>query len=461
MKSSTQRGFLVPMFLLFAHCGDAGGASGSHASLQTRLSSSSAPATGAQEKFIGGAARSGGLESLSYFITSISICETLDTNGGSGFSRPTGCIDLYHHDIGALTYDTRGDWTPLGDIARRTTEGYVDLLSASSRNQLTGTTVLDHSHVRSYNFGLINWALPVKVKAKLSMNDGSLLYTHDGATVSEVTGVDSITTYYTKPSTALDQAPAEEAVVLLPNGGNWFKFQSPFVISAEDIDQRREFVLDLVFDPDGIVKGFTASQGGQGQISERAADGTHRHDITVPMLDLAPVPHRASEAVMRETYQGPMLVDGNAFDVRVELYYVDGDAAGTVYGVDVKSLVNASTTGVPLELSKVSYLDRADDGSLTFSSYSHTPIMTGMRRVSGDSGATHLGIACASHEAGMPANGSFALIAGHCPSPVIDVQLQLTGREPVTGSIATAVGGGPDAGQGPGDAGSDAGVGAP
>ena len=445
------------MFLLLAHCGDAGGASGNHASLQTRLSSSSAPQAGAQEKFIGGAARSGGLESLQYFITSITICETLDTNGGSGFSNPTGCIDLYHHDIGALTYDPRGDWSALGDIARHTTDGFVDLLSASSRNQLTGTTVLDHAHVRSYNFGMINWALPVKVKAKLSMNDGSWLYTHDGVSASELSGVDNLRQYFTKPSTPLDQAPAEEAVVLLPNGGNWFKFQNPFVISAEDIDQRREFVLDLVFDPDGIVKGFTASQG-QGQISERAAGGAHLHDITVPMLDLAPVPHRASEQVMRETYQGPMMVDGNAFDMRVELYYVDGNAAGTIYGVDVKSLVNASSTGMPLELSKVSYLDRADDGSLTFSSYAHTPIMTGMQRVSGDSGSTHIGVACASYDGVMPANGTFALITGHCPSPIIDVTLQLTAREPVLGSIATAVGGGPDAGPFADDAGPDAGV---
>jgi hypothetical protein len=299
--------------------------------------------------------------------------------------------------------------------------------------------------------------LPVKVKATLSMNDGSKLYTHDGVSTSEITGVDNLKQYYTKANTPLTEAPSEEAVVLLPNGGNWFKFQSPFVISAADIDQRREFVLDLVFDPDGIVKGFSESQG-QGQLSERAADGSHTHDITVPMLDLAPVPHRASEQVMRETYQGPMLVDGNSFDMRLELYYVDGDPTGTVFGVDVKSLVNASTSMVPLELSKVSYLDRAADGSLNFSSYSHTPIMTGLSRVMGSSGGTHIGVACATYGAAPPENGTFALISGHCPAPVIDVALQLTAREPVTGSVASAVGGGPDAGHPLDDGGVDAGT---
>ena len=123
----------------------------------------------------------------------------------------------------------------------------------------------------------------------------------------------------------------------------------------------------------------------------------------------------------------------------------------------MKSLVNAGTTGVPLELSKVSYLVRADDGSLSFSSYSHTPILTGLQRVSGDSGSTHIGVACASYGTAMPANGTFALLAGNCPSPIIDVALQLTAREPVTGSISTAVGGGPDAGSASADAGPDAG----
>ncbi|MDB4986316.1 MAG: hypothetical protein JWN04_1494 [Myxococcaceae bacterium] len=434
------------MFLLLTHCGDAGGASSHHASLQTRLSSSGlvASGAGAQPKFIGGAATRGGLESLKYLITSISICETLETSG-SGFRNPTGCIDLYHHDIGGLTYDPGGDYLALGDLARATTDGYVDLLSASSRDQLTGSTVLDHSHVRSYNFGLINWALPVKAKATLSMGDGSKLYTHDGHSRAETAGVDHMRFYYTEPTLPLDQAPSEEAVVLLPNGGNWFKFQSPFVITSDDIDQRREFVLDLVFDPDGIVKGFSGNFGG-GQISQRAADGSHLHDITVPMLDLAPVPHRASEQVMRETYQGPVHLDGNSFDMRLELYYVEGDTTGTVYGVDVKSLLNAESSAMPPEFQKTSYLERAVDGSLTFSSYSHTPIMTGLTRVTGGAGQTHIGLACLDSAHGPGADGTFALIVGSCPSALVDVALQLTAREPVAGSIATAVGGGPDAG---------------
>jgi hypothetical protein len=304
--------------------------------------------------------------------------------------------------------------------------------------------VLDHSAVRSYNYGLINWALPVKVKAEVTMSHGGSLYTHDGVSTSEIAGVDNLRQYYTAVSKPMDVGPAEEAVVLLPNGGNWFKFQSPFVISGADIDQQREFVLDLVFDPNGIIRGYDENAA-QGQLSQRDASGHTVHDITVPMLDLAPVPHRASEVVMRESYQGAVAVNDSFFDMRLELYYVEGDPSGTIYGVDIKALLNASSTYTPPELAKVSFLKQEADGTLTFSAFKNTPTMTGMRRVTGSSGSTHIGLACGTF-ADPGASGTAELVFQTCPSPVIDVELALTGRAPVEGSIMTAVGGGADAG---------------
>ena len=380
--------WLVPACLLLSHCSaDAGGG----ARIQTHLAALAVTptVTGASgEKFRGGAATAAGLESLKYYITGISICETLQTSG-SGFSNPQGCVSLYNRDIGALGYDLGGDWTPLGDIARGSDVGWVDLMSPSSRQQLAASTVLDHSAVRSYNYGLINWALPVKVKAEISMSHGGSLYTHDGVSTSEIAGVDNLRQYYTAVSKSMDVGPAEEAVVLLPNGGNWFKFQSPFVISAADIDSRREFVLDLVFDPNGIIRGYDENAA-SGQLSQR-------------------------------------------------------DASGAIYGVDIKALLNASSTYTPPELSKVSFLKREDDGTLTFSSFRNKPTMTGMRRVTGDSGSTHLSLACGTF-ADPEASGTAAFVFQTCPSPVIDVELALTGRAPVEGSIATAVGGGADSG---------------
>lgn len=455
MNQRTKLISALPLCLLLAHCGDSaaepkGGENG--ASIQTQLALAGVNGSDSAQKFRAGAATAGGLASLKYNISSISICESLEVQG-SAFNNPNGCLELYRHDEPALHYGLADDWTPLGNLARASDSGFVDLLSESSRAQLASATALTHDHVRSYNFGIITWALPIKVTATLSMNDGSSLYTHDGESTFETIGVDNFRSYFTRAATPLDRAPAEEAVVLLGNGGNWFKFQSPFVISAEDIDQRRAFVLDLVFNPDGIVKGFSDSTA-QGSLSQRDAAGNHLRDITVPMLDLAPVPHRASEQVMRESYQGRVSLDGNSFDLRIELYYVDGDAAGTVFGADVKSLVNADTRSVPPELAKVSFLDRADDGSLSFSAHKHIPTLTGLQRVSGDSGSTHVGLSCATHGDRAAAEGGAAIVVEHCPAPVIDVTLQLSGRTSVAGGVSSGVGEGPDAGP---DAGADAG----
>ena len=50
-------------------------------------------------------------------------------------------------------------------------------------------------------------------KATVALNDGSMIYTHDGNTSFEVIGVDGYRDYFTAPATPLDTAPAEEAVV--------------------------------------------------------------------------------------------------------------------------------------------------------------------------------------------------------------------------------------------------------
>ena len=120
--------------------------------------------------------------------------------------------------------------------------------------------------MRSYNYGIITWSLPIKVKATLPLGDGTFLYTHDGETLSETIGNDNFVRYYTKASSSLGVGPAEEAVVLLGNGGNWFKFQNPLTVTSADVEERRQWVLDLVFNPEGIVKGFAGDFIGSGNL---------------------------------------------------------------------------------------------------------------------------------------------------------------------------------------------------
>jgi hypothetical protein len=410
-----------------------------NAGIQMRVSSTTTPTGGGQNllAFAGGGAVRPGLESLEYFIRGVQICESMETNG-SGFNNPGGCLELYRGaDQTELNYGLTDDWTPLADAARATTTGFVDLLDPTSRESLNGRTVLENEHVHSYNYGIITWSLPIKVKATIPLFDGTFLYTHDGVTTYETVGVDNFRHYFTTPSTPMTSGPAEKAVVLLGNGGNWFKFQNPLTVTQADIDERRQWVLDLVFNPEGIVKGFAGEGAAAGSIQEMNESGSSIRAVTVPMLDLAPIPHRESEQVVRESYLASVQVGPHAFDLRLELYSIDGDPNQTIYGADVKSLVTAATTAVPPEMSKVSYVVAGANDSVTFQSYNQSPIISGFTRVSEEFGTTTASIKCATHGDLAGATGGAAIVVDNCPSPDIAVTFRLVGRTLLDGELPT------------------------
>jgi hypothetical protein len=421
--------------------GAAAGASGSsgetgQAGIEVRFAAPAASSGGLNRllAFAGGGAVRPGLESLEYYIFSVQICESLEASG-SGFSNPSGCLELYSGDRSAYNYDLEGDWTSLAEAARASNAGFVDLLNPTSRATLGGTTPLQTEHVRSYHYGIITWSLPIKVKATVPLGDGSFLYTHDGTTTFETIGADHYRDYFTAPNTTLDVPPAEKAVVILGNGGNWFKFQNPLTISQADIDEKRQWVLDLVFNPEGIVKGFSGDGSTRGNIRDRDEAGTHLRGINVPMLDLAPVPHRAAEAVVRESYLASMNLNGNAFEARIELYSVEGDPNQSVYGVDVKTLVTPASTAVPPDLAKISSLATGNDGALSFLSYGGTPVISGFHRVADEFGTTHASLLCATHTDRAGAAGGAAIVTDVCPSASIDVEFTLVGRRRLDGDI--------------------------
>lgn len=429
-----------------------GGSSGTpqYAGIQMRVATTATSSGGGQSllAFTGGGAVRPGLESLEYYVYSVAICESLQASG-SGFSNPAGCLELYSGDRSRLAYAPDSDWTSLADDARALDDGFINLLDASSRQQLERTTELRSEHVRSYNYGIITWSLPIKVKATLPLGDGTFLYTHDGETLSETVGNDNFVRYYTKASSSLGVGPAEEAVVLLGNGGNWFKFQSPLTVTSADVEERRQWVLDLVFNPEGIVKGFAGDFIGSGNLEERNEQGTAVRTLNVPMLDLAPIPHRQDQQVVRESYLASLNVGARAFDVRLELYSVEGDPNHTIYGVDVKTLVTAASTSVPPEIAKVSYVVAEDDG-LSFQSFKQSPLISGFSRVTEELGTTHALLSCATHDDREGAEGGAAIVLDSCPAASIDVTFRLIGRTLLDGELPNAL---PDADAGAYDGG--------
>jgi hypothetical protein len=293
------------------------------------------------------------------------------------------------------------------------------------------------------------------VKATIPLGDGSFLYTHDGTTTFNTIGADHFKHYYTAPATSLTTAPAEKAVVLLGNGGNWFKFQNPLTITQADIDQRRQWVLDLVFNPDGIVKGYAGEGTSSGNLEEQSELGNPLRAITVPLLDLAPVPHRSDERVVRESYLAHLNIGGGGFDVRLELYSVESDPNDTVYGVDVKTLITSASTNPPSESAKVSFVVPEGDGSLTFQSFTSSPIISGFHRLTEPLSTTSALVKCAAYGDQAGAEGGVLIVANSCPAANIDVTFQLVSRTLLGGELPSVTG---DAGV-PNDAGThDAGA---
>jgi hypothetical protein len=413
---------------------DGGADAGRHlrAHIETRVISAALERS--MPKLRGGAASGGELESLRYHVRSIRICESLDTQG-SGFSNARGCLDLYRGDESRLQYQPGDDYRPLAAAARASDTGFIDLMNAGSRAQLSQEVALTNEHVRSYHYGIVTWALPIKVRASAQLSGGPRLYTHDGEASYETVGADAFRSYFTDVTTPLDRAPAEDVIVLLPNGGNWFKFQSPLIIDDEDISSGAEFLLDLVFNPDGIIKVFEGEGLRVNVRGPSAAGGSQ--GFTVPMLDLAPVPHRASERVVRESYQGELVLGDNAFDVRLELYLIDGDVTETVYGVDLKSIVTSRTKAIPPEMMKIAYVERNDDGSLTLMSFSRAPIVTELRRGASTSASAQL--VCGTHADRTAAQGGAAIVVDSCPARAMEVEFTQVARTLVEGSVPVGV----------------------
>jgi len=321
----------------------------------------------------------GGLASLKYFFTSIQICQSMTTQGTS-FSNQQGCITLYSGPADSTLNPNggaSGNYTAQANYARTSTTGFIDLISPTSRATLASAYTMKSTDVGSYQWGLVNWAYPIKVTATIStpgVSGSALLYTHDGTTQSDSNG-----NYINVASTSLSSSPAQEAVITLPNGGSWFRFQNPFVISSSDISNKTAYTIDLTFDPDGIVQGSTVAPTNGPSIIDGSI-ASPGNAINAPMLDLTPVPRQTSDSTVKETYT--CTGTGWTQDLRLELYYLLSDSAKTIYGVSIAGLVNTSTGGMAGGFSKIASIKSNADGSINLLDWQGNAVVASLTRKS-------------------------------------------------------------------------------
>jgi hypothetical protein len=359
-----------------------------------------------------------GLEELAYAIRSIAICKDL-TPQGSGFTNPQDCLSVYDAPpVPELAYDPSADLLPLAAAARATDAPFVDLLTAAGRARLATTRTLTTADVREYQYGYVTWYPPIKIRASVAITGGPTLRTVDGPT-SVVVMPDGFRQYVTTGATPFaSAASAARAVVLLPNGGNWFKFQRPLVVRHEDVGRDTDagagdagagadvggYDLDLVFDPEGMVAAFTERAA---ETNASLVDATGA-GFRVPMVDLAPVVRTAGKVTVREDWVADL---GGGLGYRLSLYGLEPDPNRTVYGVLSRMVMTGSavTPSQWMDAPKIAGVSVAADGAYSFADGSGTAIVRGLRRSSAaDAGATASAeLRCTGHDERPMPHGFF------------------------------------------------------
>lgn len=264
------------------------------------------------------------LKSLKYMISSIQVCEDLTING-TGYSGTSNCSALYSADLpGALSDSTQDvSMDVINAMQNGDYDSYqIDLMNETSRAKLNVDAQIKAG---TYHYAVINWAAPIQFNAEVAVN-GTTIYSKPTTSVGTGDSRSQSTT-----TDDLIVAPAKDGVVISPNGGTFFKFPSPFVVSEEDIDAETKFVMDLVFNPEGVIRATDTP----GEFSMSSWFKGTNGAMYVPMLSLAPVPRHADDTNSKEVYT---LTDANSTTYRLELYYNTADTNKDVRGASLVAM---------------------------------------------------------------------------------------------------------------------------
>lgn len=345
------------------------------------------------------------LVELAYAVRTIAICRTI-TTAGSAFSSPTDCLTVYDAPpVTELAYDPAGSLASLAAIARTLNAPFVDLMTTEGRARLAGTHTITSTDAHEYQYGYITWYPPIKVRGSVRVSAASTLRTHDGET-TVIVMPDGFRQYITTSPTPLASASAERAVVILPNGGNWFKFQRPLVIAPGDVSRALDagtpgggdgggdaggdagdpvaagaaasgdYDLDLVFDPEALLSAFSERALESSRVSLVDSSGAGIH---VPMLDLAPIVRTAGKTTVREEWTADL---GASLGYRLSLYGLDPDPNRAIYGVLSRLTMTGSAvaSGDWFDAPKIAGVTVAPDGSLSFQDAAGTDVVRAFTR---------------------------------------------------------------------------------
>jgi hypothetical protein len=301
----------------------------------------------------------GGLSSLKLYIRNIQLCQSM-TISGSGYSGTSGCATVYTNPNDNDDYDS----FTVTSAASAGAGKYIDLISASDRALLTSSSAIPAG---SYSYGIISWYRPIKITGTVLLGNGASVSTKT-CTSNDIHGACVLA--------GVASTTASESIYDSNNGGTWFKFLTPFTVTAGSTT-----AVDLAFDLDKkLFAGDSVSNGFGYQATGCSAVGSGYCGLYIPGIRLSPVPRLASETTKIESY-----IMGGAsaqWNLRVDLYYNSADSSQAVLAADVNAIPTALTAG---SLAAGIYLSTVtnDGGNTTFNNFDGVPQMSFTRGATG------------------------------------------------------------------------------
>jgi hypothetical protein len=384
------------------------------------LPSQQADALGLMDPIHYGQASAVQLKSLKYFITSIDLCQDAVLNG-SGYSSTKDCISLYRN---AKATDGLYERFDQAEAAKPEYDGdFKDLMKG-----LKLGTHIRKKNAGTYRYALVGWMKPIKVTAEVALATGKTLYTHAGTVESSVD--QNGLTHQNTVIPNMTEAPAEEAITKLENGGSIVAFGAPLVITEDDVASGAQFAVDMVFNPDAMVK------GADGPFAMATLTGNDGNYMSVPALSLVPLVHKTTEKVVHATYKAHASTPASPFDVRFELYYLSNtlttDLSELAYSAHSELVLLPTTTQAPMGVANIVSVARGADLAYSFYGWqglSQPALLGNFKRLAavGDTGTAQM--ACG--QSGVAVN------PGECTS--LDVGYELVSREFMASKAASTI----------------------
>lgn len=234
------------------------------------------------------------LESFQVAIGMVLLARDI-TISGSAWGNPTATPPLY---------DAPESWTQdlitAGNALDASNDPYyIDFMTAAGLSRLSTSAKFQEGNLGDYNFAIVNWSMPFRVRAAIALGDGQTVYTKPAVHDSSRGG--SVST------SSMMSGPAETAVAVKQNGGAWFRFLRPLTISAADLNTtelvhdttRRDSlgnVIDtlvpagllsmlLIFNPDGFLTAWDSTvSGGEHQSGDLMGPGGIGDNIVAASL---------------------------------------------------------------------------------------------------------------------------------------------------------------------------------